>query len=109
MKNNHSFRVGDVIVNSWGWEQTNIDFFQVVGVTKASVKIREIAGDYTPSENAFLAGTTVPKIGEFTSDEVKTKRVGSYHIGGDEIDTIRFPYGTGRKWNGKPQYESHYA
>lgn len=31
--------VGDVLVASWGYGQTNIDYYQVVGVTTKSVKI----------------------------------------------------------------------
>ena len=25
-----SLRVGDILYSSWGWEQTNIDFYQVI-------------------------------------------------------------------------------
>lgn len=38
--------VGDILCCSWGYEQTNIDYYQVVAVTKASVKIREIASQH---------------------------------------------------------------
>jgi hypothetical protein len=34
----------DIYYDSWGYEQTNIDFYQVVGVTEKSVVIRRIAG-----------------------------------------------------------------
>lgn len=37
-------RVGDILVHAWGYERTNIDFFQVVRVLPASVDIRPIAG-----------------------------------------------------------------
>jgi len=35
--------VGDVFLNSWGYDQTNTDFYQVVRVTKASVFLQKIA------------------------------------------------------------------
>jgi len=36
-------RVGDILVRAWGYERTNIDFFQVVRVLPASVYIRPVA------------------------------------------------------------------
>ena len=39
-----ALEVGDVMVSSWGYEQTNIDYYQVIGlVGKASVLLQEIA------------------------------------------------------------------
>ena len=38
----HPFKVGDVFVESWGYNQTNIDFYEVTKVTPKSVYIREI-------------------------------------------------------------------
>ncbi len=38
----HNYKVDDVLVSSWGYEQTNIDFYQVVGVGEKSIKIRKI-------------------------------------------------------------------
>lgn len=36
-------QVGEILVSSWGYDQTNIDYYQVTKVTKASVQIRKIA------------------------------------------------------------------
>ena len=30
----HTLKVGDVVYNSWGWEQTNIDWYQVVRTSR---------------------------------------------------------------------------
>ena len=36
-------RVGDLFYTSWGYEQTNVDFFQVIGfVGEKSVRVREV-------------------------------------------------------------------
>lgn len=41
-------KVGDIFYTSWGYEQTNLDFYQVVGlVGKVTVKLRKIAKDTT--------------------------------------------------------------
>lgn len=41
--NKFGVKVGDIFVSSWGFEQTNVDFFQVVAlVGKCSVRVREV-------------------------------------------------------------------
>lgn len=58
-------KVGDVLYSSWGYEQTNIDFYQVVGlVGKRTLELRKIAGrrttdlpdqgDVVPVPNQFV-------------------------------------------------------
>ena len=39
--NQHGAKVGDVLVASWGYDQTNIDFFAVIAVTKTGVRLLE--------------------------------------------------------------------
>lgn len=45
-------RVGDILVSSWGYDQTNVDYYQVIAVTKASVRIREICTRYIASDRS---------------------------------------------------------
>lgn len=41
--NKYGIKVGDIFHASWGWEQTNNDFFQVVElVGESSVRVREV-------------------------------------------------------------------
>lgn len=41
--NKYGVRVGDIFSASWGYDQTNVDFFQVVAlVGETSVKVREV-------------------------------------------------------------------
>ena len=57
-------KVGDVFVESWGYEQTNIDFYEVVEVTPSgkSVRLREIAAKAVEiGETTFL----VPAVGNY--------------------------------------------
>ena len=65
--------VGDVLYSSWGYEQTNIDFYLVKAlVGKASVKIIKICGErkYTGD----MDGLVIPVINSSVGDEM-TKRV----------------------------------
>ena len=42
-KNKYGVQVGDIFSSSWGWEQTNVDFFQVIAlVGECSVRVREV-------------------------------------------------------------------
>jgi len=42
----HSLKVGDILVSSWGYEQTNIDYYQVTElIGKTMVEIRQIKAE----------------------------------------------------------------
>lgn len=57
-------KVGDIFVCSWGYDQTNIDFYQVTRLMPSMVEIRKIGqhivhtaylqGDCTPCPNYFI-------------------------------------------------------
>ena len=47
MENTHGIKVGDLFYDSWGYEQTNIDFYEVVGLKgKCTAIIRKVKNDY---------------------------------------------------------------
>lgn len=59
-------KVGDILKCSWGYEQTNIDFYEVVKATKAMVTVRKIAGRSWSEEGySAMSGFVVPCPGEF--------------------------------------------
>ncbi len=100
----HTLKVGDILVYSWGWEQTNKDFFQVVATTGASVKLREIASrseghreGYHPMSDHVVA---VPD--SFKGEEVVTKRSNS-------TNCVAMRHGSASPWDGQPEYVSWYA
>jgi hypothetical protein len=53
-----NYNVGDLLSCSWGWEQTNVEFVQIVGKSKARLIVRAIAGETT--ETQFMAGKCRP-------------------------------------------------
>lgn len=64
---------GDVYYTSWGYDQTNSEYFEVVDRTKATVKVRRIAA-------MTHQGRLVPVTGEYVEDfqlgdETKTCRL----------------------------------
>lgn len=71
----HRLQVGDVLRASWGYEQTNIDYFQVTRVSAASVWIRPIAQD-SREDQGWLRGSCVPVKGRFTGPETMRRASG---------------------------------
>lgn len=98
----------DILCGTWGYEQTNVNFYQVVEVspTKKTVKIREIGAKQT--YNAMgMCGTKMPVPGDFTS-EVMTKKVGPGWNGKGNYINIKSYLGVSN-WDGSPVSYSSYA
>jgi hypothetical protein len=82
-------KVGDILVYSWGYEQTNIDYFQVVekSPSGATVKVREIASK-TVESTGPMSARVAPVPGAFLEkSEVMTKKVSE--------SGVRFEHGNG--------------
>jgi hypothetical protein len=63
-------KVGDILVASWGYEQTNIDFYEVVEmVGQLSVKIRKIKSESTRTVG-FMSEYVKAVPGAYCSDEM---------------------------------------
>ena len=57
--------VGDVLKSCWGYDQTNVDFYEVIAlVGKTMVEIRKIGSTMTSSDG-IDSGTVEPLPGEF--------------------------------------------
>lgn len=107
----HDLKVGQIVWNSWGYDQTNIDFYLITKVTKFQVYLRKLKSKTT--ETGFMCGPTEPIIGEFATvyndDPIESRHsVRSGYAGGDKW-CVNFKYGCGYIWDGKPQQCSWYA
>lgn len=97
----NKLQVGHVLVCTWGYDQTNVDYFEVTKViSNSTVEIREIAQSY--EETGFMCGKTYPKIGEYKGEPMR-KRV----LYGNRVRIYSFA--TAGIWDTKPDYSSHYA
>lgn len=93
--------LGHILKSSWGYDQTNVDFYQVTKlVSETMVEIRPIAS--TTVEGDGWAGKVMPLLGEFTGSAMR-KRVS----GGDSIKIESFAWA--HIWSGAPAYASGYA
>lgn len=59
-------RVGDILYHSWGYDQTNIDFYQVVARTPGTITVRELCQDAT--RTYFDGGHCTPLRNRFVKD-----------------------------------------
>lgn len=50
-------KVGDVFSMSWGYDQTNVDFFQVVARSKDSVRVREVCPTILSENPGMMCAT----------------------------------------------------
>lgn len=66
-------KVGDVLVSSWGYDQTNICWYRVVAVTKASVRIVSISGIVV--EPGGPSELVMPNLTEVATGKGTIKRV----------------------------------
>lgn len=72
----HDVKIGDVFKCSWGYEQTNIDFYEVTNVFGAMVELTPIAQE--SEETHFMQGECVPCPGAYTGAPMR-KRVSNYN------------------------------
>lgn len=96
------YKVGDIVSASWGYDQTNVDFFKVTAVLGKSVRIVEVAS--TVKETGFMCGVTSPD----PTVEVENSWNGLHRVqtnGSIRLDS--FAYAS--KWNGKEKACSWYA
>ena len=95
---------GDILVSSWGYEQTNIDFFQVIKSTEKMATVQQIRGRII-SQNGNMTGTVEPVKNAFegTPFRRKIKRFS------DELFISITSFSSASFWGGKPEHYSSYA
>jgi hypothetical protein len=99
----HDYKVGDILNGSWGYDQTNQEFYQVVRVVSdKTIAVRKIAHTLT-SMTQSMAGYVAPIKDQFSGPEM-VRRVGpDGSINGDAR------YISASRWDGRDCYESWYA
>jgi hypothetical protein len=101
------YKVGDIVLNTWGYEQTNVDFYEVVKVGNKTIDIKEI-GAATVEGSMYSHGMACELTPEPRKFLVNGK---SYRLkvkaGGGLSNPESYYYM--HKWNGRPQYCSWYA
>ena len=96
----NSVIVDDIFVDSWGYEQTQVDAYQVVEkIGNATVVLRPIATAVVAGSEHFMSQSVRPVYNAFTSEETITKRIGEYGI---KMNS----YSNAYQWDGKREYHN---
>ena len=95
----HTYNIGDIFYSSWGYDQTNVDWFQVTAVSAKAVKIRQIQGKRVGGTTGTDSVVPVPNAWYPTSVEM-AKIVNPR--GSLKIDSYAYAY----PWDGKPKEQT---
>lgn len=97
----HGLQVGDLLYSSWGYDQTNVDFYEVTAVSGKAVVIREIETKVVRSGQGSEAVVGVPH--RFVGEAMKKIPIPSYK-GEPAIKLNSFSHAY--KWDGQPKYQT---
>jgi hypothetical protein len=86
-------KVGDIFVNSWGYDQTNVTSRQVVEKKGMTIKLKEIYNETMKAESSMSSMVKPVKDSFKENEEVITKRITGSYING-----------IGSRWDGKEDY-----
>lgn len=92
----HTLKVGDVLYTSWGYDQTNVDFYEVTAVKEKSVAVCKISGRVVESKANITYVVPAPGACRGKSE---IKRVG-------EGNSVKIDNHYAYKWEGRPVYET---
>lgn len=97
-------KIDDIFVCSWGYEQTNIDFYQIIKLTEKTATVRQIEGRIIEQDGNF-SGTVEPKKDAFKGKPLRRK-IKRY---GNQIFVNINSFSSASLWDGKPEYYTSYA
>lgn len=97
----HSFEIGSILYESFGYEQTNVTFFEVIEVvTNKTIVIQEICKDII--ENHGMSGYAMPLPGSYRGNPIKCR------VSVGDVVKIKGRY-QAYKWDGLKLYVSWYG
>jgi hypothetical protein len=97
-----SLKVNDILVSSWGYEQTNVDYFQVIEVKGKSCKVCKIHHKIVEGSEGFMSCKVLPIKDQFQGEPFNKLILKGNHI---KISYSQNAY----LWGGDENYMSWYA
>jgi len=98
----HTFKVGTILVSMWGYDQTNIDFYEVIAVpSPKSVVIRQLHKTVLNPATRLRDGTekVMPVLGSYRGPPMR-KVPGSGGV--VKIDS----FSSAVEWEGEPEHQT---
>lgn len=103
-KVSHKFEPGAIVVSTWGFDQTNVDFYVIVKRSGAFVTLLPMTS-VSSLETKYLSRDNVPGVIDFFAEPIR-KKVQLYH-GAEHGFAIS--YGYAKLYKGEPVTSTHYA
>lgn len=101
IKRNHNVKVGDVFYTSWGYEQTNVNFFQVIELRGASsAMVREVYLEI--EEEDVVSGMSADRSYKIPSEVLPAASHASFIEDQERGDLRRIQIS---KYDGKPYFK----
>lgn len=92
----HDIEVGDIFYTSWGYDQTNVNFFEVIALRGKAVVIREVGSKIVHEGQGSNSVVAVPGV-YVGPPQTKVPQMGN---------TFRVDRQIAYRWDGKPKYET---
>jgi hypothetical protein len=84
-------KVGDIFVASWGWDQTNIDFYKVVRlIGKTMALLQPIGYRPVPGSEGFMCDKVQPDPDKEIGDPIRRVVEGRGDFVGARIDSVSY-------------------
>lgn len=99
----HNIEVGTVFVSRWGYDQTNIDFYEVVAITPKTLQLRPIKATRTDGEGPYTHNV-LPLPGEYTGDVIR-RRIAAGSRNAVAINSFEYA----SPWEGRTETATSYA
>uniref|UniRef100_A0A6M3KI71 Uncharacterized protein n=1 Tax=viral metagenome TaxID=1070528 RepID=A0A6M3KI71_9ZZZZ len=103
-----SVKIGAIFHFSWGYDQTNVDFYQVVERSGYMLTLREICGKTADKETGNGMADYVVAVKDAFVKDLKPFKKKLQFIRGTPYITMK-SYGWCSLWDGQPCYRSWYA
>ena len=94
---------GDILVSSWGYDQTNIDFYEVVKVTEKTATLIELKSNRV--EDGYMHYRVTPIPGSGHGKPFRRRILGCLEVPACRINDSEFA----RLWDGTAKAGTSYA
>ena len=103
----HNFKVGDIVTNSWGYDQTNVDWYRVSRTTTNYVWLKPVHSAIQNDEGAGPMSGQVALTLDENLQPIDGKGKETKHRASG--DNVTMKHGCGSKYTGGSLYTSWYA
>ena len=99
-----TLKVGSILYTSWGYDQTNVEFFEVVKTSgKRTVELMRLQCTRTSAHT--FEDRVIPIPGLYITEGYQPQENGTYRVKNGTTVTFN-SYKNGWLWDGKPQYQT---